>query len=74
MMNNRPLILTILDGWGYSPAVEGNAIAAASKPNYDRLIREFPNTLVHTSGPRVGLPELQPPVGEPGDLPRYLHG
>jgi 2,3-bisphosphoglycerate-independent phosphoglycerate mutase len=68
MMNNRPLILTILDGWGYSPAVEGNAILAAHKPNYDRLLREFPNTLVHTSGPFVGLPEGQMGNSEVGHL------
>ena len=60
-MAGRPVILTILDGWGYSPAgaAEGNAIAAAHKPNYDRIVREFPNTLVHTSGPYVGLPDGQ---------------
>ena len=68
MMNNRPLILTILDGWGYSPAVEGNAIMAAHKPNYDRLLRDFPNTLVHTSGPFVGLPEGQMGNSEVGHL------
>ena len=51
MAKTRPLVLTILDGWGFSPAVEGNAIAAANKPVYDRLLREYPNTLVHTSGP-----------------------
>jgi bisphosphoglycerate-independent phosphoglycerate mutase (AlkP superfamily) len=38
-MGRRPLVLTILDGWGYSPAVDGNAIAAAKKPVYDRLLR-----------------------------------
>ena len=32
MPRPKPLILTILDGWGFSPAVEGNAIAAARKP------------------------------------------
>ena len=63
------LILTILDGWGYSPAAgEGNAIAAARKPNYDRLLREYPNTLVHTSGPYVGLPEGQMGNSEVGHL------
>ena len=51
MPRPKPLILTILDGWGFSPAVEGNAIAAARKPTYDQLLREFPNTLIHTSGP-----------------------
>src|SRR5580698_3621387 len=68
MMNNRPLILTILDGWGYCPASPGNAIALANKPNYDRLLREFPNTLVHTSGPSVGLPDGQMGNSEVGHL------
>ncbi|HLX44574.1 MAG TPA: 2,3-bisphosphoglycerate-independent phosphoglycerate mutase [Bryobacteraceae bacterium] len=64
----RPLVLTILDGWGYSPSLEGNAIAAARKPNYDRLLREYPNTLVQTSGPSVGLPEGQMGNSEVGHL------
>jgi 2,3-bisphosphoglycerate-independent phosphoglycerate mutase len=64
----RPLILTILDGWGYSPAVEGNAIAAARKPTYDSLLRDYPNTLVHTSGPYVGLPDGQMGNSEVGHL------
>ncbi len=68
MMNGRPLVLTILDGWGYRAAPEGNAIAAARKPNYDRLLREYPNTLVHTSGPFVGLPEGQMGNSEVGHL------
>ena len=64
----KPLVLTILDGWGFSPTREGNAIAAASKPTYDALLREFPNTLVHTSGPFVGLPEGQMGNSEVGHL------
>lgn len=64
----KPLILTILDGWGFSPAVEGNAIANAHKPTYDRLVREYPNTLVHTSGPFVGLPDGQMGNSEVGHL------
>src|SRR5436309_6015122 len=68
MSRNKPLILTILDGWGFSPAVEGNAIAAARKPTYDSLVRDFPNTLVHTSGPYVGLPEGQMGNSEVGHL------
>src|SRR6201993_1484585 len=69
-MNGRPLVLTVLDGWGFSPAgaTEGNAIAAARKPNYDRLLSEYPNTLVHTSGPFVGLPEGQMGNSEVGHL------
>src|SRR5258705_5762171 len=64
----KPLILTILDGWGFSPAVEGNAIAAARKPTYDRFLRDFPNTLIQTSGPFVGLPEGQMGNSEVGHL------
>lgn len=68
MPRPKPLILTILDGWGFSPIVEGNAIAAARKPAYDKLLREFPNTLIHTSGPYVGLPEGQMGNSEVGHL------
>ncbi len=68
MPRPRPLILTILDGWGFSPAVEGNAIAAARKPTYDKLLREYPNTVIHTSGPYVGLPDGQMGNSEVGHL------
>jgi 2,3-bisphosphoglycerate-independent phosphoglycerate mutase len=68
MARPKPLILTILDGWGFSSAVEGNAIAAARKPAYDKLLAEFPNTLIHTSGPYVGLPEGQMGNSEVGHL------
>jgi 2,3-bisphosphoglycerate-independent phosphoglycerate mutase len=64
----KPLILTILDGWGFSPSIDGNAIAAARKPTYDRLLRDFPNTLIQTSGPAVGLPEGQMGNSEVGHL------
>ena len=68
MTRPKPLILIILDGWGYSPKVEANAIALARKPTYDRLLREYPNTLIHTSGPFVGLPEGQMGNSEVGHL------
>jgi 2,3-bisphosphoglycerate-independent phosphoglycerate mutase len=68
MARPKPLVLTILDGWGYSPVFQGNAIAAALKPNYDELLREFPNTLIHTSGPFVGLPDGQMGNSEVGHL------
>ncbi|HTC90231.1 MAG TPA: 2,3-bisphosphoglycerate-independent phosphoglycerate mutase [Bryobacteraceae bacterium] len=64
----KPLVLTILDGWGFSSATEGNAIAAARKPTYDSLLRQYPNTLVQTSGPSVGLPEGQMGNSEVGHL------
>ena len=64
----KPLVLTILDGWGFSPVREGNAIAAARKPTYDLLLRKYPNTLIRTSGPAVGLPEGQMGNSEVGHL------
>src|SRR5260370_15624229 len=64
----KPLVLSILDGGGLSAATEGNAIAAARKPTYDSLLREYPNTLVHTSGRFVGLPEGQMGNSEVGHL------
>ena len=64
----KPIILTVLDGWGYRAETKGNAIALARKPNYDRLLKEFPNTLIHTSGPYVGLPEGQMGNSEVGHL------
>ena len=67
-MTVRPLLLMILDGWGYSPNATGNAIALARKPAYDRLLREFPHALIHTSGPFVGLPEGQMGNSEVGHL------
>ncbi len=68
MAKKTPLVLTILDGWGYSAATEGNAIALARKPAYDSLLAKYPNTLVHTSGPFVGLPEGQMGNSEVGHM------
>src|SRR5579875_604902 len=68
MAKITPVVLTILDGWGYSPATEGNAIAAANKPTYDHLLKAYPSTLVHTSGPYVGLPEGQMGNSEVGHM------
>jgi len=64
----KPLILVILDGWGYRAETKANAIALARKPTYDRLLRDYPNTLIHTSGPYVGLPEGQMGNSEVGHL------
>ena len=67
-MKNTPLVLIILDGWGYRAETKANAIALARKPNYDALLRNFPNTLVHTSGRYVGLPTGQMGNSEVGHL------
>src|SRR5450631_449727 len=68
MSRPKPLILIILDGWGYRAETKANAIALASKPVYDRLLREYPNTLIQTSGPSVGLPDGQMGNSEVGHL------
>ena len=68
MTRPKPLVLVILDGWGYRAETRANAIALARKPTYDRLLREYPNTLIHTSGPFVGLPEGQMGNSEVGHL------
>src|SRR3981081_1558838 len=64
----KPIVLTVLDGWGYRAERKGNAVALAKKPAYDELIRRFPNTLIHTSGPFVGLPEGQMGNSEVGHM------
>lgn len=55
----KPLALIILDGFGYNPQDYGNAIAAAKKPNIDRLMAACPHTLIGASGLDVGLPDGQ---------------
>jgi 2,3-bisphosphoglycerate-independent phosphoglycerate mutase len=68
MTRPKPLVLIILDGWGYRAETANNAIALARKPTYDRLLREYPNTLIHTSGKFVGLPNGQMGNSEVGHL------
>ncbi len=57
MTQHAPVVLTILDGWGYRSERNANAIALARAPNYSRLLTEFPSTLLDASGERVGLPD-----------------
>src|SRR5258707_3149429 len=68
MTRPKPLVLIILDGWGYRAETKANAIALARKPTYDRLLREYPNTLINTSGPFVGLPEGEMGTCEVGHM------
>lgn len=55
----KPVVLTIMDGFGYTPETEGNAIALAGTPNLDALCKEYPHTLINASGLDVGLPNGQ---------------
>lgn len=61
-------ILVITDGIGYNENTAYNAFAAAKKPNYDKLFKEVPNTLIKTSGLAVGLPEGQMGNSEVGHM------
>jgi 2,3-bisphosphoglycerate-independent phosphoglycerate mutase len=67
-VSKRPLVLTILDGWGYRAETANNAIALARKPTYDKLLREYPNTLIRASEHFVGLPDGQMGNSEVGHL------
>jgi len=64
----RPVALIVLDGWGYRPETEGNAIALANTPTWDSLWGRGPRTLLEASGLRVGLPEGQMGNSEVGHL------
>ncbi len=63
-----PVVLVILDGWGYREEIEGNALAAAETPIMDSLWAAYPSTLIRTSGKAVGLPEGQMGNSEVGHL------
>lgn len=56
-MKKAPCALVILDGFGYSPISENNAIAQAKKPTLDYLMQHYSHCLLHASGQAVGLPE-----------------
>jgi 2,3-bisphosphoglycerate-independent phosphoglycerate mutase len=63
-----PVVLVVLDGWGYRPEREGNAIAMAKVPTWDRLWARAPRTLLEASGEPVGLPCGQIGNSEVGHL------
>jgi 2,3-bisphosphoglycerate-independent phosphoglycerate mutase len=63
-----PVALVVLDGWGYRPEREGNAIALAATPTWDRLWSSTPRTLLSASGLAVGLPEGQMGNSEVGHM------
>jgi 2,3-bisphosphoglycerate-independent phosphoglycerate mutase len=63
-----PMVLVILDGWGYREDANGNAVTAAKTPVMDSLWATYPHTLIRTSGKDVGLPEAQMGNSEVGHL------
>lgn len=67
-MNITPVLLIILDGFGYREAADHNAVLAAHKPNWDALWRDYPHTLINASEKFVGLPSAQMGNSEVGHL------
>ena len=67
-MNVTPVLLLILDGFGYREEADFNAILAARKPNWDALWRDYPHALINASEKFVGLPSLQMGNSEVGHL------
>lgn len=64
----KPVILIILDGWGYSESTDFNAIHNARKPTWDKLWHTYPHTLISASGTDVGLPDKQMGNSEVGHM------
>ncbi|HWS41352.1 MAG TPA: 2,3-bisphosphoglycerate-independent phosphoglycerate mutase [Arenimonas sp.] len=64
----KPVVLLILDGWGYRAETADNAIALADLPNWQKMLAECPNTLIHTEGRFVGLPDGQMGNSEVGHM------
>lgn len=64
----NPVVLCILDGWGYTPETKDNAIFEAKTPFFDKLFKENPYSLLETSGLAVGLPDGQMGNSEVGHM------
>src|SRR2546430_13195298 len=63
-----PVVLIVLDGWGFRPGQVGNAIELGRTPTWHRLWAKAPRTLLNASGLAVGLPESQIGNSEVGHL------
>ncbi|HHM06520.1 MAG TPA: 2,3-bisphosphoglycerate-independent phosphoglycerate mutase [Gammaproteobacteria bacterium] len=64
----KPVVLLVLDGWGYREAPQDNAIYHASTPVWDHLWADYPHLLIRSSGTDVGLPSTQMGNSEVGHL------
>ena len=58
-MEKGPVMLMILDGFGINEKTDGNAVKLAKTPNIDKLMKKYQNTIMYTSGLKVGLPDGQ---------------
>ena len=68
MQRRRPVMLVILDGWGWREEVADNAVRQAKTPSFDRLWQGGPHGFLRTSGKDVGLPDGQMGNSEVGHL------
>ncbi len=68
MQRRRPVMLVILDGWGWREEAADNAIRQAKTPTFDRLWQSLPHGFLHTCGKDVGLPDGQMGNSEVGHL------
>ena len=68
MQNRRPVMLVVLDGWGWRDDPADNAVRLARTPSFDHLWSTCPHSLLHTSGRDVGLPPGQMGNSEVGHL------
>ena len=64
----KTVALVIMDGFGYSESLIGNAIATAETPNIDTYHKTYPTTYINASGRSVGLPDGQMGNSEVGHL------
>jgi len=67
-MNNAPVVLIIMDGWGLGPNGPGNAITQSHITTIPRLWNSYPHTTLSASGTSVGLPEKEPGNTETGHI------
>ena len=67
-MKKRPVVLCILDGYGLTDRIDGNAVKLANTPNLDDLMAMYPTTTLKACGNAVGLPEGQMGNSEVGHL------
>ena len=67
-MKKRPIVLCILDGYGLSDKIDGNAVRLANTPNLDDLMAMYPTTRIKACGMPVGLPDGQMGNSEVGHL------
>src|SRR5205823_7150150 len=68
MQKSRPVMLVVLDGWGWREDPADNAVRLARTPSFDHLWSTCPHSFLHTSGREVGLPPGQMGNSEDGHL------